>query len=117
VVEPGLGRAVKSVSGFNQEGIHTTRDSQLVKLTFGGYLADTPGIRQLSVWDVEPDELDAYFREIAPLVSECRFGDCTHSNEPGCAVRAAVKSGKISKARYESYLSLRQELEEAFATY
>jgi ribosome biogenesis GTPase / thiamine phosphate phosphatase len=116
-LQPGLGRAVKSVSGVTQEGIHTTRDSVLVKLEFGGYLADTPGLRTLTVWDVEPEELDAYFREIAPYVAECRFGDCTHSSEPGCAVRAAVETGKISRARYESYRSLRAELEEAYATY
>lgn len=116
-IQPGLGRAVKSVSRVTQEGIHTTRDSELVKLEFGGYLADTPGIRSLTTWDVEPEELDAYFREIAPLVSECRFGDCTHTNEPGCAVRAAVEKGQINRARYESYQSLRAELEEAYATY
>lgn len=114
-VQPGLGRTVKSISRFSQEGIHTTRDSELVKLDQGGYLADTPGIRQLAIWDVEPEELDAYYREIAPLVSECWFRDCTHSNEPGCAVRAAVEAGTVSRARYESYLSLRAELEAAYA--
>jgi ribosome biogenesis GTPase / thiamine phosphate phosphatase len=116
-VQPGLGRSVKSVSRVSQEGIHTTRDSELVKLDAGGYLADTPGLRQLAFWDVEPEELDAYFREIAAYVAECRFGDCTHQNEPGCAVRAAVEAGKIKRERYDSYLSLRAELEKAYATY
>jgi ribosome biogenesis GTPase len=114
-MQPGLGRAVREISQSRQEGTHTTRDSQLVKLDEGGYLGDTPGIRTLTVWDVEPEELDAYFREIEPLVVECRFGDCTHRNEPGCAVRAAVENGNISKARYQSYLSLREELEQAYA--
>lgn len=116
-VQPGLGRAVKSVSQATSEGIHTTRDSELVKLAVGGYLADTPGIRTLNIWDVEPEELDAYFREIAPYVAECRFGDCQHRQEPGCAVRRAVAAGKIHRSRYHSYLSLRDELEEAFALY
>jgi ribosome biogenesis GTPase len=116
-VQPGLGRAVKSVSQTTLEGMHTTRDSELVKLAEGGYLADTPGIRALSIWDVEPEELDAYFREIAPFVAECRFGDCQHRNEPGCAVRRAVAGGKIHRSRYHSYLSLRSELEEAYALY
>ena len=114
-VSPGLGRAVKEVSRARQEGIHTTRDSQLVRLPEGGYLADTPGIRYLTIWDVEPHEVDAYFREIAPLVERCRFGDCTHRKEPGCAVREAVESGTVSRARYHSYLSLRDELEQAYA--
>lgn len=114
-IQPGLGRSVREISQSRQEGTHTTRDSHLVKLEDGGYLGDTPGIRTLTVWDVEPEELDAYFREIEPLVVECRFGDCTHRSEPGCAVRAAVERGEISKARYQSYLSLREELEQAFA--
>ncbi len=115
VVQPGLGRAVKSVSASNFEGIHTTRDSELVKLEGGGYLADTPGLRTLAMWDIEPEELDAYFVEIAPLVEKCRFNDCTHIHEPGCAVRAALAKGDISKQRYESYLKLREELEAAYA--
>jgi len=115
VVQPGLGRAVRAISQSRQEGTHTTRDSELVKLDGGGYLADTPGIRQLTVWDVEPEELDGYYRDIEAYVPRCRFRDCTHRNEPGCAVRAAVEQGEISKARYQSYLSLREELEEAYA--
>jgi ribosome biogenesis GTPase len=114
-LSPNLGRAVKAVSRYHQEGVHTTRDSQLVRLESGGYLADTPGIRQLALWDVEPTELDGYFREIAPLVSACRFGDCTHRNEPGCAVREALTAGVLAASRYESYLGLRDELEAAYA--
>ncbi|MEP7292563.1 MAG: ribosome small subunit-dependent GTPase A [Chloroflexota bacterium] len=115
IIQPGLGRAVKEVSASRQEGTHTTRDSELVKLENGGYLADTPGIRTLTVWDVEPEELDGYFREIEALVNDCRFADCAHRNEPGCAVRSAVERGEMSKARYLSYLSLREELEAAYA--
>jgi ribosome biogenesis GTPase len=117
LIQPGLGRVVKAVSKAREEGVHTTRDSALIKLTSGGYLADTPGIRNLTLWDVEPEELDAYFTDIAPYVPQCRFGDCTHHSEPGCAVRAAVEAGAISGQRYQSYLKLRDELEEAYAVY
>lgn len=115
-IEPGLGRAVKQVSRYHQEGQHTTRDSELVRLSFGGYLADTPGMRTLTIWDVEPEELDAYFTEIAALAPRCRFAaDCAHRSEPGCAVRASVDEGAVAASRYESYLALRSELEEAYA--
>jgi ribosome biogenesis GTPase len=114
-IQPGLGRIVKDVSRVSQEGMHTTRDSELAKLDGGGYLADTPGLRTLTIWDVEPAELDAYFVDIAPFVPDCRFGDCTHRAEPGCAVRKAVKAGEIDRGRYQSYRVLREELEAAYA--
>lgn len=113
-VQPGLGRAVSAVSEKLTKGRHTTVNAELIPLVGGGYVADTPGIRQIAPWDVEPDELDAYFREIHPHVSACRFSDCTHTNEPGCGVRAAVESGAISQERYESYLRLREELEDQY---
>lgn len=117
--KPGLGRAVKEVSKARAEGVHTTRDSALIKVEGEGYtdstyVADTPGLRTLTLWDIEPEELDAYFIDIAPYVESCRFGDCAHINEPGCAVRAAVEKGEISQNRYESYLRLREELEAAY---
>jgi len=116
-IQPGLGRAVKEVSQYHEQGIHTTRDSVLVRLAEGGYLADTPGIRTMTVWDVEPDELDGYFRDIGAVSPHCRFHDCTHTNEPGCAVRAGVASGAISRTRYENYLHLRDELRETYIAY
>jgi ribosome biogenesis GTPase len=116
-VQPGLGRKVKAVSQRRSEGLHTTRDSALIRLDFGGYLADTPGIRSLTLWDIEPEELDGYYPEIAPLVEKCKFNDCSHHNELGCAVRAAVDSGEVARSRYDSYLQLRAELEEAYALY
>lgn len=117
LIQPGLGRSVKEVSLYHNEGMHTTRDSALIKLDEGGYIADTPGVRNLTLWDVEPEELDGYFIDIAPFVSECRFGNCTHNNEPGCAVVQAVRQGKVSKSRYKNYLKLRAELEEIYAIY
>ncbi len=120
LLQPELGRQVKSVSQNTLEGIHTTRDSALIKLdrdTYapGTYLADTPGIRNLNIYDVEPEELDAYFVDIAPYVSQCQFGDCSHLNEPKCAVREAVKAREISLRRYKSYRKLRTELDQQYA--
>ena len=111
VIQPGLGLKVSEVSRASGKGVHTTRYAEQFPLDFGGYVADTPGIRGLALFDVEPAELDAYFREIAPYVADCRFSDCSHRHEPGCAVRPAVKQGKISRRRYESYLRLREEHE------
>jgi ribosome biogenesis GTPase len=110
-IQPDLGRAVRAISEYWDKGTHTTRDSELVRLADGGYIADTPGLRTLAIWDVEPTELDAYFPEIAALVPQCRFTDCAHRDEPGCAVIAAVEARQISETRYNSYLALREELE------
>lgn len=119
-IQPGLSRQVKQVSQVTEEGLHTTRDSALIKLdpaVYGAntYLADTPGMRNLTIWDVEPEELDAYFVDIAPYVEQCRFRDCAHGNEPGCVVRRAAEKREISPRRYKSYLRLREELEAAYA--
>lgn len=108
-VHPGLELAVGQVSqGLGKgKGRHTTQVRQLFELPGGGWVADVPGMRTLALWDIEPEELDAYFREIAPLVANCQFSDCTHSHEPGCAVQKAVHAGEIDQDRYESYLRLR----------
>jgi ribosome biogenesis GTPase len=106
-IQPGLGLATQEVGESSRRGQHTTVFRQLLPLEDGGYVADTPGLKALALWDIEPTELDAYFREIAPLVSECDYSDCTHTHEPGCAVVEAVVSGKISPERYDSYLRMR----------
>lgn len=108
-VQPGLGRHVREVSAATEKGLHATRHVELIALEVGGYVADTPGIRGLALFDLEPGELDGYFREIAPLVADCQFSDCTHVHEPQCAVLAAVADGRISPERYDSYLRLREE--------
>ena len=115
-IEDGLGRAVKSV-GSTYEGQHTTRDSALVKIDNGGYIADTPGIRQISIWDTEPDELDGYFVDIAEYVDQCRFRNCTHTSEPGCAVLQAVETGEVHRNRYENYLDIREQLRDTYIVY
>jgi len=111
-IQPGLGLRVNEVSQATEKGLHTTRHAEMFPLDEGGYVVDTPGIRGLALFDIEPGELDAYFREIAPLVEQCRFSDCSHRHEPGCAVRAAVEKGQISEERYDSYLRLREEHEQ-----
>jgi ribosome biogenesis GTPase / thiamine phosphate phosphatase len=106
-VQPGLGLAVREISEAFQKGRHTTTVRQLFPLDGGGYVADTPGMRSLALWDTEPEELDGYFPELAPLVPYCQFSDCHHKTEPGCAVRAAVEAGTVHPQRYDSYLRLR----------
>jgi ribosome biogenesis GTPase len=106
-LQPGLGLAVREVGAARDRGRHTTNVRQLFPLGDGGYVADTPGLRTLALWDTEPEELDGYFPEIAPLVAQCAFSDCSHRHEPGCAVRAAVETGRVRAERYESYLRLR----------
>ncbi len=107
-IQPGLGLAVREV-GHSGRGRHTTVVRQLIPLDEGGYVADTPGWKSLALWDTQAEEVDGYFREIAPLVAYCQFNNCTHQHEPGCAVRAAVERGEIHPRRYASYLSLRNE--------
>ena len=106
-IQPGLGLAVREVSTAVNKGRHTTSVRELFPLFNGGYVADTPGLRSLALWDTEPEELDGYFPEISPLVSACRYNDCSHRMEPGCAVRAAMQAGRIDPRRYESYLRMR----------
>jgi ribosome biogenesis GTPase len=106
-IQPNLGLQVREVSDATSKGRHTTRVRQLFPLDLGGYVADTPGIRSLALWDTEPEELDAYFVEMRELVADCQFSDCTHTHEPGCAVLAAVEVGRVAPQRYQSYLRLR----------
>jgi ribosome biogenesis GTPase / thiamine phosphate phosphatase len=106
-IQPGLGLAAKEVSRATRKGRHTTVVRQLFALKGGGYVADTPGLKALALWDIEPEELDGYFPELRDLVAECQFNNCTHSHEPGCAVRAAVESGKVHPDRYRSYINIR----------
>jgi ribosome biogenesis GTPase / thiamine phosphate phosphatase len=107
-MQPGLGLTVKEISKAMDKGKHTTVTRQLFPLEGVGYIADTPGWKSLALWDTEPEELDAYFPELRDLVPHCQFSDCTHSHEPGCAVRRALEEGKIHPERYESYLRLRE---------
>lgn len=106
-IQPELGLAVREVSEAFNKGRHTTTVREMYALNEGGFVIDLPGLRQLSLWDTEPEELDGYFPEIRDLVRYCQFNDCTHLDEPGCAVQRAVEEGKVSEARFESYLRMR----------
>ena len=105
-LQPGLGLAVNEISSAMNKGRHTTVVRQMFAFE-GGYVADTPGWKSLGLWDTEPEEIDAYFPELRGLVEKCQFSDCTHQHEPGCAVLAALKDGKINPDRYESFVRLR----------
>lgn len=105
-VQPDLALAVKSVSEVNNKGRHTTTYSQLIRLNFGGWVVDTPGVRQMQLWDARPEEMEGYFPEFRPFVPLCSFPDCTHTHETGCAVKDAVARRLIASRRYHSYLGL-----------
>jgi ribosome biogenesis GTPase len=102
------GRDIKTgeVSESSDKGQHTTTFAEMHTLPFGGYLIDTPGIRELGIFDIRPEELGHYFREIRDRMPYCKFHNCRHINEPGCAVMKAVEEGEIELSRYESYLSI-----------
>jgi ribosome biogenesis GTPase / thiamine phosphate phosphatase len=106
-IQSGLGLEVRSVSHLTAKGRHTTVVRQLFPLSGGGYVADTPGLKALALWDIRPEELDGYFPELRKLVADCQFSDCTHIHEPGCAVQAAVERGEVHPLRYASYVKMR----------
>jgi ribosome biogenesis GTPase len=106
-IQPDLGLAVRDVSLATAKGRHTTVVRELFTIRQGGFVADLPGLRSLSLWDTQPEELDGYFPELRDLVSQCQFNDCTHQSEPGCAVRRAVDEGRVHPDRYLSYLRMR----------
>jgi ribosome biogenesis GTPase len=108
-MEPGLGHRIMEVSSATGKGRHTTTVSDMVPLGVGGWVADTPGIRALALFDLDPEEIDAYFPDIVPYVPDCMFSDCSHTVEPGCAVLAAREAGDIDDHRHESYVRLHQE--------
>jgi ribosome biogenesis GTPase len=108
-MEEDLGHRVRTVSEATGKGRHTTRVTELVPLDVGGWVADTPGVRALALFDLEPEEIDAYFPDIAPYVPYCQFSDCSHAVEPGCAVQEALETGEIDRHRYESYIRLHEE--------
>ncbi len=105
-VELGLNIRIAEVSQSTLHGRHTTTIAQLHRLAAGGWVVDTPGIRQFELWDVIPEELEGYFVEFRPYVPHCRFASCTHTHEQSCAVKAAVERFEIDAGRYSRYLNL-----------
>ncbi len=108
---PGLGLRTRRVSRATGKGVHTTTRIDYIDLPEGGAVLDTPGIRSIQPWGVPPERLATLFPEMRPLLGECRFKDCLHRTEPGCAVREAVREGTIAESRYESYLRILEGLE------
>lgn len=105
-IDPGLKLRVRPVSAETQKGRHTTSTARLFPLAGGGYVVDTPGMRQFQPWDVIPEEVAGFFPDFRPYVSLCRFPDCTHTHEEACALKQAVADGRLDQRRYESYCRL-----------
>ena len=109
-LQDGLMLQTGDLSQKTMRGKHTTRAVELIKLDFGGYVLDTPGFTALEIIEIKPENLGFYFNEIKEYSNICKFRDCIHMTEPGCAVKEALGEGKIAKERYERYLSIYNEL-------
>ena len=108
---PGVNLRTADISDAHNTGQHTTTFSEMIPVE-GGWVIDTPGIKGFGTFDMEPEELTSYFREIFHFSKECRFSDCTHTHEPGCAVLKALEDHYIAQSRYQSYLSMMNDKEE-----
>lgn len=111
-IDPLHNARTGDISESHHKGMHTTTFSEMFELANGGYLIDTPGIKGFGTFDMKPEEVGHYFKEIFAASEECRFNNCTHTHEPGCAVLAAVKEHRISESRYTSYLSILNDEED-----
>ncbi|MFH5834051.1 ribosome small subunit-dependent GTPase A [Halalkalibaculum sp. DA384] len=111
-IDPHIQRPTADVSDYSEKGIHTTTFAKLLPLNFGGYLVDTPGIKEFGLVNIDPWELSLFFPEMLEARRHCKFNNCTHSHEPGCGVIGAFEEGDISPERYESYLNILESLEE-----
>ena len=109
-IEPGLGLKVREVSEKTGQGKHTTVSVRLLALSFGGYVLDTPGIREFGLWRVRPWEVPKLFRDFEVFAVDCRYPKCSHRNEPDCAVRRALEEGKLDPVRYKSYVRIMESL-------
>ena len=105
-IDPSFQLHVQSVSEDTEKGKHTTTTARLLPLAGGGYVVDTPGIRQFQLWDVTVEEVAGFYRDLRPYVNLCHFPDCTHTHEDNCAVKDAVADGQLDERRYESYCHL-----------
>ncbi len=112
-IEPGLDIKIASISERTRKGQHTTSAVELFPLSNGGYVIDTPGIRELGFWGIYKKDLPGYFVEFRQLAPACQFADCTHLHEPGCAVKQAVDAGEILRERYENYVYIYHSLKAA----
>ena len=111
LLEPGLGLRVQAVNTVTGKGRHTTTHLEMFTLSIGGAIIDTPGVRELGVWGLEPEDIADFFPEMRPWIGLCRFGlSCQHDEEPGCAIREAVMQDQVSPYRYQSYLRMKADL-------
>lgn len=110
---PGVELRTAEISDAHNTGMHTTTFSEMLRLPFGGWAIDTPGIKGFGTFDMEPEELSGYFRDIFHFAKDCRFSNCTHTHEPGCAVLKAVEDHYIAQSRYQSYLSMLEDKDES----
>jgi ribosome biogenesis GTPase len=109
---PNVNLRTAEISDAHQTGQHTTTFSEMIPFE-GGWLIDTPGIKGFGTFDIEPEELSGYFREIFRFSKDCRFSNCTHTHEPGCAVLQALENHYIAQSRYQSYLSMLNDKDES----
>ena len=109
---PGQNLKTGEISAVHNKGTHTTTFSEMYPLDEGGYIIDTPGIKGFGTFDMKDEEVGHYFKEIFEFSANCKYGNCTHRNEPGCAVREAVEKHYISESRYLSYLNILEDREE-----
>ena len=109
---PGANLRTSEISDAHNTGMHTTTFSEMLQLPEGGWIIDTPGIKGFGTFDIEPEELTSYFKDIFHFSKECRFSNCTHTHEPGCAVLKAVEDHYIAASRYQSYLSMLEDKDE-----
>lgn len=109
---PGVNLRTAEISDSHNTGMHTTTFSEMLELPVGGYIIDTPGIKGFGTFDMKPEEITSYFKEIFQFSKDCRFNNCTHTHEPGCAVQKAVEEHYIAPSRYQSYLSMLDDKDE-----
>jgi ribosome biogenesis GTPase len=112
IIFPELKLKTQDVSGWSGKGLHTTTFAEMFDLSFGGQVIDTPGIREMGLVDISKQELAHYFPEMRAVMNDCRFNNCMHLDEPGCAVKNAVNEGRIHAERYISYLNIRDTIAE-----
>ena len=113
VLIPGINLRTAEISYAHQTGMHTTTFSEMLAIPEGGWVIDTPGVKGFGAYDMEPEEICSYFKEIFEYSKDCRFNNCTHTHEPDCAVIRAVENHCISQSRYNSYLSMLEDKNES----
>ena len=111
-IVPGVNLRTSDISDSHNTGMHTTTFSEMIQLEKGGYIIDTPGIKGFGTFNMEPGEITGYFKDIFKFSKNCRFNNCTHTHEPGCAVLKAVEEHYIAQSRYQSYLSMLNDKDE-----